>query len=91
MPQQNDPQKLGSAITYYRRYTLASLLALQAEDDDAQSAKPKPAPVKPAMKIDSKEFIGALKFITEDGGTIDKIEAKYLLSPSIKKALNGTK
>lgn len=34
---QTDPQKLGSEITYYRRYTLASLLGLQAEDDDANS------------------------------------------------------
>jgi hypothetical protein len=33
-----DPQKLGSAITYYRRYTLQSLLGLQAEDDDANHA-----------------------------------------------------
>lgn len=31
------PQQLGSAITYYRRYTLASLLALEIDDDDAQS------------------------------------------------------
>lgn len=29
-----DPQKTGSAITYYRRYALQSLLALEAEDDD---------------------------------------------------------
>ena len=36
-----DPQKMGSAITYYRRYTLQSLLALQAEDDDGNhAAKP---------------------------------------------------
>ena len=28
LPELNDPQKLGSAITYYRRYTLQSLLAL---------------------------------------------------------------
>lgn len=34
----NDPQKLGSAITYYRRYTLQSLLGLQAEDDDGNNA-----------------------------------------------------
>lgn len=34
----SDPQKLGSAITYYRRYTLQSLLGLQAEDDDANMA-----------------------------------------------------
>lgn len=32
---QTDPQKRGSEITYYRRYTLGSLLGLQAEDDDA--------------------------------------------------------
>lgn len=34
---QTDPQKRGSEITYYRRYTLGSLLGLQAEDDDANS------------------------------------------------------
>lgn len=33
-----DPQKMGSAITYYRRYTLQSLLGLQAEDDDGNGA-----------------------------------------------------
>jgi len=38
LPQIDDPQKLGSAITYYRRYTLQSLLGLQSEDDDANSA-----------------------------------------------------
>ena len=39
-----DPQKLGSAITYYRRYTLQSLLGLQAEDDDANKASQPSAP-----------------------------------------------
>lgn len=38
LPNITDPQKLGSAITYYRRYTLQSLLALQAEDDDGNNA-----------------------------------------------------
>lgn len=33
-----DPQKYGSAITYFRRYTLVSLLGLQAEDDDGNLA-----------------------------------------------------
>lgn len=33
-----DPQKKGSEITYFRRYTAQSLLGLQAEDDDANSA-----------------------------------------------------
>ncbi len=43
-----DPQKTGSAITYYRRYSIQSLLALEAQDDDGNVAssntyqKPKP-------------------------------------------------
>jgi len=36
------PQQLGSAITYFRRYTLASLLSLEIDDDDAQSTVIKP-------------------------------------------------
>ena len=44
----NDPQKLGSAITYYRRYTLQSLLGLQAEDDDANKASTK----EPALNVE---------------------------------------
>jgi len=36
-----DPQKLGSAITYFRRYTLKSLLAIAEEDDDGNRASKK--------------------------------------------------
>jgi hypothetical protein len=45
-----DPQKMGSAITYYRRYTLQSLLGLQAEDDDANKAS------TPAKKESEKDL-----------------------------------
>jgi len=38
LPEVADPQKAGSAITYYRRYALQSLLALEVEDDDAETA-----------------------------------------------------
>jgi hypothetical protein len=41
LPEVADPQKAGSAITYFRRYALQSLLALEAEDDDAQSVSGK--------------------------------------------------
>ncbi len=34
----NDPQALGSAITYARRYSLQSFLSMPAEDDDGESA-----------------------------------------------------
>lgn len=39
LPDLQDPQKMGSAITYYRRYALQSLFLLQAEDDDGENAK----------------------------------------------------
>jgi hypothetical protein len=38
IPEGADAQKTGSAITYFRRYALQSLLALEAEDDDANLA-----------------------------------------------------
>ncbi len=41
LPENVKPQDLGSAITYYRRYSLVSLLALEAEDDDGSKASPK--------------------------------------------------
>lgn len=34
LPDNLKPQELGSAITYYRRYSLQSLLCLEAEDND---------------------------------------------------------
>ena len=41
LPDLQDPQKMGSAITYYRRYALQSLFLLRAEDDDANVASTK--------------------------------------------------
>lgn len=56
-----DPQAFGSAMTYTRRYSLAAILGIITDDDDAEGAmvrtaanvqpkqqKPTPAPFKPA-------------------------------------------
>jgi hypothetical protein len=41
------PQPLGSAISYFRRYTICSLLALEIDDDDAQlTTQSKPTATK---------------------------------------------
>jgi len=37
LPENNDPQKMGSIITYFRRYSIQSLLLLHSEDDDGNS------------------------------------------------------
>lgn len=54
--QANNPQALGSAITYARRYGLQSIVGLESEDDDAESAmgRNKQAAVKPVQQ--SKSF-----------------------------------
>lgn len=46
LPDIQDPQKMGSAITYYRRYALQSLFLLRAEDDDANVASNKKSKIK---------------------------------------------
>ena len=37
--QKNDPQGYGSALTYLRRYTLASITGLYQDDDDAEATR----------------------------------------------------
>jgi len=49
LPDLKDPQKLGSAITYFRRYTLKSLLSIAEGDDDGNLAS-KPTPTRPQTK-----------------------------------------
>ena len=80
LPTLGNPQQMGSAITYFRRYTLQSLLSLQADDDDGQMAsKPQPITKKPlpAEKIEqaveliktkqkTKEFFFDNYDLTED-------------------------
>jgi hypothetical protein len=66
LPNITDPQKLGSAITYFRRYTLQSLLGLQAEDDDANKASGKTTKIDhsktelPWLDSNSAAFKGGL-------------------------------
>ena len=85
------PQPLGSAITYFRRYTLASLLALEIDDDDANEATKK-EPVKPFQAtatelppLTDKAFLAMLDAIKK--GEKDKVKAamaKYtLLKPQL--------
>lgn len=85
LPLNLQPQPLGSAITYFRRYTLSSLLALEIDDDDAQSAKP--APVKPTLN--AQQFEAIINTITS--GNKDKvIEAlpKYTISKEYQTAID---
>ncbi len=49
LPAGLNPQQVGSAVTYFRRYTLSSILCLQSVDDDANLASVPVKAAKPAI------------------------------------------
>jgi hypothetical protein len=71
-------QALGSQITYFRRYTLSSLLTLQAIDDDGQQAS---QPVKVAKtECDAKTFETVKQAIIDGKRTIEQIKEKFIFT-----------
>ncbi len=61
-PVKTDPQSLGSAITYARRYSLAALVGVATEDDDGNAASGKaevPRTVAPTPIIKNNKVYDA--------------------------------
>lgn len=67
-----DPQSIGSLLTYFRRYGLMSLLGLAGEDDDGQAAMP-------------QQNIGPMK---DERPTQPQIKAIYAIMKSQGKQVN---
>jgi hypothetical protein len=72
LPQNADPQKIGSAITYYRRYELCSLLGIVADEDDDGNAT-----IPTLTKTPSDQSTGALPC---DPTSYSKTKAKAAIS-----------
>ena len=91
LPNIQDPQKLGSAITYFRRYTLQSLLGLQAEDDDGNhAAKPiKKTVIIPSEKLNKGKNLAELQ-ATFKALTRTEQTAMESLKNQLKTTLNGS-
>ena len=95
LPQSRDPQQLGSAITYGRRYLLAAVVGLVPDGDDdgaaasrgAQQPKPKPAaPVEEVPPLD--DFLGAYPDLFLETLDLDKTRAYAAQSAAhLSKAL----
>src|SRR3990167_213705 len=97
-----EPQKVGSEITYFRRYTLQSLLGVQADDDDGNLASKPKAATKETTQ--TKELLwlnlvdkqnkptktyNDLRLNLEAGGvfTLADIRKKYKVSKESEKIL----
>lgn len=85
LPAGLNPQQLGSAITYFRRYTLASLLALEIDDDDAQEAS-KPVEL-PWLNENTESWYKVTEALQGGGYTIAQVEKKYRISEANKAKL----
>jgi hypothetical protein len=92
-----DPQKLGSAITYARRYALGAILSLNIEeDDDGQKAATAPAKKQTAsvpkgervIVADGDElFLKIVKAVSDGKATIQQAIDKYSISEAVEGSL----
>jgi hypothetical protein len=87
----NDPQALGSAISYARRYAVSSILSLKIDDDDAETAMKS---VRNPQVQDDRPWLNkgehlnkAMEYLRTGKGSISEIEKKYKLSAEIRQSL----
>lgn len=95
-PVKQDPQGVGSCITYQKRYALAAALGLQIdEDDDGNTATHGSKAPKDEVKQDERpwlnendrNFNAAVAKLQTGATTIQKIETVYKLSKAVKAKL----
>lgn len=94
-----DPQAIGSAITYGRRYALAAMVGLAQEDDDGEKAMARPKDKKSAespINITSVSENGAVRFINGVQCQIqdkngDWHDVEFLKIEVLEKLLNDDK
>lgn len=89
LPVLSDPQKIGSCITYYRRYTLQSLLGLQTEDDDGNLSSKKPLIEPKKVKLSASQFLKALEKVKTGGTEISEVIKKCDLDTFQLKQINS--
>ena len=85
----NEFQVAGSAITYYRRYALSSLLGIITDKDtdaSGEQTKSQATDEKKWLNKGTEEFKQALDYIKK-GGKIQAIQAKYKISKEVKELL----
>jgi len=99
-PAKNDPQGMGSAITYQRRYALGAILNLNIEEDDdgneaskpvaAKPAARKPTPVdeRPWLTESSDKYAGVIAWLV-GGGDYAAVEKKYRIDDDVKMSIDA--
>jgi len=80
LPQNVNPQQMGSAISYYRRYTLQACLSLQAVDDDGNAASKETPTETKKETLSETRFKAALEAINKGEFSADELRTKFYLT-----------
>jgi hypothetical protein len=88
---QNDPQAMGSAITYARRQSIGSILNLNIDDDDdGEKAMGRQLPKRDELTPKHPSWGKAVEHL-KTGGLMTDITSKFDVSPANQKLLIGEK
>jgi hypothetical protein len=82
----NAPQ-VGSCLTYFRRYNIASLLSLEIADDDGNEAS-KPTEL-PYLNKGTENYYKVVDAITNGKATVSQVKTKYKLSKDMETELTN--
>jgi len=87
----NDPQGVGSAITYGRRYGLSAMVGICPEDDDAEGAMPKrtdpPKKTTPRSSSSPTEAVKPVVQVTLKGIEVADANAMPIILTNLRKTL----
>jgi hypothetical protein len=84
---QNTYQTIGSGVTYFRRYSLSSILCLVTDVDSDATGEEKPAPPTKAA-LNKERFLKAIEAIKTGDFTIEGLQEKYELTKDQNNQLN---
>ena len=86
----DDPQALGSALTYARRYSLAAVLGIVTEDDDGEGTIARPAEKTPAAPAPSAEQLYPALFAHTpvSAEQLDRLEALQKAGKNIRNVVD---
>ena len=87
-PVKNDPQGMGSAITYARRYSLAAMVGICPEDDDGEGAMKRQkaeSKAEPKAKPVAKQFASSPSGVIKSSKEVDADGTGDITDPQIRK------
>lgn len=89
-PVKSDPQAIGSAITYARRYALGAILGLNIDDDDdanAATGKEEHAKELPWLNKGTEHYTKSVEWLKNKANDVEKLRKAFKISKEVEQSL----